>query len=266
MNIRSGINWTRLVTASVLFCLMFNFNALAQTSTTGNIEGTITDSNGSVIPNATVVLSGDRLLRPQPTISNDDGVFRFGSVPPGKYSVKVEASESYAAFEENEVEVRLSKTTTVDITLRPKGEEATPEVQPEENQKPAQKEEPAPTTKSKYSVAELTIRERQAGDVVILDLEGKIMDGGGATALRDAIRGLLDEGKKKILLNFKGVSHVDDIGIGELVAGYTTTSNSNGQLKLLNLPKNMKDLLMLTKFMTVFQTYDNEEEALNSFY
>ncbi|HUQ34438.1 MAG TPA: STAS domain-containing protein, partial [Pyrinomonadaceae bacterium] len=125
--------------------------------------------------------------------------------------------------------------------------------------------EPVATTKNKYSVAELTIRERPIGDVVILDLEGKITNGGGATALRNAIRGLLNEGKRKILINLKGVSQADDDGIGELVAGHTTTSNANGQLKLLNLPKNMQDLLMVTKFMTVFQVYDNEEEALNSF-
>jgi anti-sigma B factor antagonist len=129
----------------------------------------------------------------------------------------------------------------------------------------AVKAEPVATTNNKYSVAELTISERQAGNVIILDLEGKLTEGTGTAALRKAIRGLLDEDKKNILLNLKGVSDVDEHGVGELVAGYTTTSNANGQLKLLNLSKSIQDLLMITKFMTVFQTFDNEDEAIASF-
>jgi anti-sigma B factor antagonist len=115
-------------------------------------------------------------------------------------------------------------------------------------------------------VAELTIHERQAGDVIILDLEGKITAGGGTAALRKAIRGLLDEGKLNILLNLKGVNGADESGIGELVTSYTETTNKGGQLKLLNLQKNaFRDLLMITKFFTVFQTYDDEAEAIASF-
>ena len=114
-------------------------------------------------------------------------------------------------------------------------------------------------------MAELNIRERQAGDVTILDLDGKITIGEGSVSLRGAIRRLVEEGKKKILLNLSGVGYVDSSGIGELVSSYTTTSSKGGQLKLLNLTQKIQDLLTITKLLTVFDVYDDESTALNSF-
>ena len=114
-------------------------------------------------------------------------------------------------------------------------------------------------------MAELNIRERQAGDVTILDLDGKITIGEGSVSLRGAIRRLIEEGKKKILLNLSGVGYVDSSGIGELVSSYTTTSSKGGQLKLLNLTQKIQDLLAITKLLTVFDVYDDESSALNSF-
>jgi anti-sigma B factor antagonist len=114
-------------------------------------------------------------------------------------------------------------------------------------------------------MAQLNLKERQAGDVTILDLSGKVTIGEGSVQLREAVRGLLDGGKKKILLNLGDVSYVDSSGIGELVSSYTTTNNNGGQLKLLNLTKKIQDLLMITKLLTVFETYDNEEAAVASF-
>jgi len=114
-------------------------------------------------------------------------------------------------------------------------------------------------------MAELNIRERQAGDVTILDLDGKITIGEGSVSLRGAIRRLVEEGKKKILLNLSGVGYVDSSGIGELVSSYTTTSSKGGQLKLLNLTQKIQDLLAITKLLTVFDVYDDEASALNSF-
>src|SRR5919206_1429816 len=105
-------------------------------------------------------------------------------------------------------------------------------------------------------MAELNIRERQAGDVTILDLEGKITIGEGSVSLRSAIRRLIEEGKKKILLNLAGVSYVDSSGIGELVSSYTTINREGGQLKLLKLTQKIKDLLTITKLLTVFDVYD----------
>ena len=114
-------------------------------------------------------------------------------------------------------------------------------------------------------MAELNIRERQAGDVTILDLEGRITIGDGNVSLRNAIRRLIQEGKKKILLNLAGVSYIDSSGIGELVSSYTTIGREKGQLKLLSLTQKIKELLVITKLLTVFDTYDDESAALNSF-
>ncbi|HET6973806.1 MAG TPA: STAS domain-containing protein [Pyrinomonadaceae bacterium] len=115
-------------------------------------------------------------------------------------------------------------------------------------------------------MAELNINERQAGDVTVLDLSGKITIGEGSVALRTAIRRLLEEGKKRILLNLAGVSYVDSSGIGELVSSYTAIGKEQGgQLKLLNLTQKIRDLLTITKLLTVFDVYENEAEALNSY-
>ena len=114
-------------------------------------------------------------------------------------------------------------------------------------------------------MAELNIRERQAGDVTILDLEGRITIGDGNVSLRNAIRRLIQEGKKKILLNLAGVGYVDSSGIGELVSSYTTIGREKGQLKLLNLTQKIQDLLAITKLLTVFDVYEDEQTALNSF-
>ena len=114
-------------------------------------------------------------------------------------------------------------------------------------------------------MAELNISERQAGDVTVLDLSGKITIGEGSVSLRSAIRRLIEEGKKKILLNLAQVGYVDSSGIGELVSSYTTIGRENGQLKLLNLTQKIQDLLTITKLLTVFDTYDDEQTALNSF-
>jgi anti-sigma B factor antagonist len=114
-------------------------------------------------------------------------------------------------------------------------------------------------------MAHITINEREAGDVTILDLTGKITIGEGSVQLREAVRGLLERGKKKLLINLGGVDYVDSSGIGELVSCYTTTKNQGGQLKLLNLTKKIKDLLQITKLLTVFETYDDEAEAVKSY-
>ncbi len=112
---------------------------------------------------------------------------------------------------------------------------------------------------------QLEIRDRAVGEVVILDLIGKITIGEGSVQLRDAVSNLLDAGRNRIILNLSGVVYVDSSGIGELVSRYTTTKNTGGRLKLLNLPKKIKDLLMITKLLTVFEIYEEEEAAVNSF-
>jgi len=114
-------------------------------------------------------------------------------------------------------------------------------------------------------MAELDLKERQAGDVTILDLSGEVRIGDSSVALRESVRNLADQGKKKLLLNLAGVKYIDSSGIGELIANYTTVSRQGGQLKLLNLTDRIQNLLVITKLLTVFDSYDNEAEALKSF-
>ena len=114
-------------------------------------------------------------------------------------------------------------------------------------------------------MAQLDLKERQAGDVTILDLSGEVRIGEGSIALRDAIGKLADEGKKKVLLNLAGVKYIDSSGIGELIAKYTTVKRQGGQLKLLKLTDRVQNLLVITKLLTVFDAYDDEAEALKSF-
>lgn len=114
-------------------------------------------------------------------------------------------------------------------------------------------------------MAELDVRERQAGDVTILDLSGEVRIGDSSVALRDVIRKLSEEGRKKVLLNLGGVKYVDSSGIGELIANYTTISRQGGQLKLLNLTDRIQNLLVITKLLTVFDVYEDEATALKSF-
>ena len=114
-------------------------------------------------------------------------------------------------------------------------------------------------------MADITISERQAGDVTILDLAGKVTIGEGSVALRTTIRRLLGEGKNKILLNLGGVGYIDSSGIGELVSSFTAVNKEDGTLKLLNLTQKIQDLLAITKLLTVFDVFENEGEALASF-
>lgn len=114
-------------------------------------------------------------------------------------------------------------------------------------------------------MAELSIKERQAGDVTVLDLDGKITIGEGSIALRSAVRRLVEENRKKILLNLAGVGYVDSSGIGELVSSYSSVSREGGQLKLLNLTQKIQDLLAITKLLTVFDVYEDESSAVSAF-
>src|SRR5437660_8975618 len=110
------------------------------------------------------------------------------------------------------------------------------------------------------------IGERTVGDVMIVDVSGKVTLGdGGDTMLKDKMRSLVQQGHKKILLNLGEVSYVDSAGLGEIVQAYATLNKNGGKLKLLNVTKRIKDLLAITKLLTVFDTFDNEAEAVRSF-
>ena len=111
----------------------------------------------------------------------------------------------------------------------------------------------------------MQIDERFVGDVVVLDLKGKITLGEGDELLKDKVNSLVNQGYKKIVLNLEGVPYVDSAGLGEVVRTYTTVSRQGGNLKLLNLTKRITDLLSITKLLTVFETFDSESAAVQSF-
>ena len=109
------------------------------------------------------------------------------------------------------------------------------------------------------------LTNRQVGDVTVVDAEGRITLGDGASTFRDLIRDLVGKGNKKLLVNLGEVSYIDSSGIGELVSGFTTVQNAGGSMKLLNLNKRVKDLLQITKLYTVFEVHDDEAAGVRSF-
>ena len=111
----------------------------------------------------------------------------------------------------------------------------------------------------------MQIEQRAVGDVVVLDLKGKITLGEGDELLKDKVNSLVNQGQNKIVLNLAGVPYIDSAGLGEIVRTYTTVSRQGGQLKLVHLTKRITDLLSITKLLTVFETFDSEPEALKSF-
>ena len=111
----------------------------------------------------------------------------------------------------------------------------------------------------------MQIEERAVGDVVVLDLKGKITLGEGDELLKDKVNSLVNQGHKKIILNLADVPYIDSAGLGEVVRTYTTVSRQGGSLKLLNLTKRITDLLAITKLLTVFETFDVEADAVRSF-
>jgi anti-sigma B factor antagonist len=106
---------------------------------------------------------------------------------------------------------------------------------------------------------------REINDVAIIDFSGKITLGEGSSTLRRTIKELVDKGHRKIVLNLYDVDYIDSSGIGELVSGYTTVRNAEGELKLLHLTKRVHDLLQITRLFTVFDVQSDEDTALRSF-
>ncbi|WP_414574707.1 STAS domain-containing protein [Anabaena sp. CCY 9402-a] len=111
----------------------------------------------------------------------------------------------------------------------------------------------------------MSVEKRIVNDVTILDVKGRLTIGEGDIALRNAVSNALEDGAKKILLNLREVTTIDSTGIGELVSSYTRVTNRSGKLKLTNLTAKVIDVLMITQLITVFETYDSETEAVESF-
>ena len=111
----------------------------------------------------------------------------------------------------------------------------------------------------------MQIEERIVGDVVVLDLIGKVTLGGGDELLRDNVNSLVNQGRRKVVLNLAAVPYIDSAGLGEIVRTYTTVSRQGGSLKLMSLTKRITDLLTITKLVNVFETFDSEADAVGSF-
>ncbi len=112
----------------------------------------------------------------------------------------------------------------------------------------------------------MQLEQRIVGQVAVVKVTGDItLNKGGDVLLKDKVQSLIQQGQKDILLDLSGVSYVDSAGLGELVQAYATTKNRGGALKLLSVTKRLKDLLVVTKLLTVFDTYDTEADALASF-
>ena len=110
----------------------------------------------------------------------------------------------------------------------------------------------------------LSIKTRRMDGVTLLDLSGRLTIGEPVLLLRDNIRTFVNDGDMKFVLNLGDVSYIDSSGLGELVSTYTTVRNRKGDVKLLNLTTKAKDLLQMTKLLTVFDTYEDESKAVAS--
>lgn len=114
-------------------------------------------------------------------------------------------------------------------------------------------------------MAKLNITERQVGNVAVLDMDGQVRIGDGSEGLHQAIRRLHEGGQHQILLNLARVAYIDSSGLGELISGHITMAKAGGRIKLLHLTERLRELMTITKLLTVFDVYENESEALDSF-
>ena len=114
-------------------------------------------------------------------------------------------------------------------------------------------------------MANFNIKERRVGNVAVLDVDGQLRTAASGASLTDTIRRLLDEGRNRILLNLSGVAGTDANGLGDLLASHNAVNKLGGHLKLLHLTRRVRELMMNTRLLTVFDIYENESAALDSF-
>lgn len=111
---------------------------------------------------------------------------------------------------------------------------------------------------------QLKLSTRTVDDILIVDCAGRIVFGEESAELRESVKKLIAQ-SGRIVLNLAGVSYIDSGGLGTLVALYTTARNAGGSIKLANLTERVGDLLQVTKLLTVFEVFDSEKAALESF-
>ncbi len=112
---------------------------------------------------------------------------------------------------------------------------------------------------------DMTTSTRQAGDVTIVDISGRIVLGEESAALRELVCDLLSKGQKQILFNLGDVHYIDSAGLGHLVSAFTSVRKREGELKLLNLTNKVHDVMQITRLYTVFDIMDDEAAAVKSF-
>ena len=111
----------------------------------------------------------------------------------------------------------------------------------------------------------LKVTNREVGGVSVVQLEGRIVLGEESNALRERVKGLLTENKKKIVLNMDNVTYIDSAGLGTLVAAYHSARSQGATLKLANLGSKFREVLQVTRLLTVFEVFDSEAAAVQSF-
>jgi anti-sigma B factor antagonist len=111
----------------------------------------------------------------------------------------------------------------------------------------------------------MQITERSVGDVIILDLDGRLVVEDGVTPFVERMNALVRHGRKKILLNFALVTYLDSSGVGAVVWKYVTARKQDSRVKLLNLTRKSQNVLMITKLLTVIEAFDSEQQAIDSF-
>ena len=111
----------------------------------------------------------------------------------------------------------------------------------------------------------MKIGERQAGDISILDIDGRIMFGDGEEDFCEAVTRVIESGRVKLVLNMAEVPYIDSAGISQLVRTFVTVGKRGGRMKLLNLSKRVREVLNVTRLLSVWDAYDSEEQATASF-
>ena len=111
----------------------------------------------------------------------------------------------------------------------------------------------------------MQITERSVGDVTILDLDGRLVVEDGVPPFVERMNALIRHGRKRILLNFEQITYLDSAGVGAVVWKYVTARKQDSHVKLLNLKRKSQNVLMITKLLTVFEAFDDEQEAIDSF-
>ena len=111
----------------------------------------------------------------------------------------------------------------------------------------------------------MNLKRKDEGDVTVLALNGRLMGGPDANSFQNAVKGLIEEKRTKVLVNLAGVSWINSTGLGILISAFTSVKNAGGQLKLVGVTERIQSILMITKLSTVFETFEDEATAIGSY-